>query len=89
MKNVFTDHPRCMGETYFQHMKCSFIFGGSMVWAGFACLLHGIFPFVFKNTGSNFLFKMTHDFVDRAPVAEDRIRRLATTLEKKIETCRN
>jgi hypothetical protein len=89
MKNPFTNHPRCMGETYFQHLKCASTFGGSMVLAGFACLIHGIFPFWFKNTGSNFLFKMTHDFVERAPAAEERIRRLANTLEEKIQACKH
>ena len=60
-----------------------------MVFAGLACILHGIFPFVFKNTGSNFLFKMTHDFVERVPADEERINRLAITLEKKIQACKN
>jgi hypothetical protein len=89
MKNPFTNHPRCMDETYFQHLKCAFIFGGSMVCAGFACLIHGIFPFVFKNTGSNFLFKMTHDFVDRVPPTEARVVQLADTLEKKMQACKH
>ena len=46
------DHPTTVGETYWQHMGMAFSFAGAMIAAGFACLLHGIFPFLFVKTGS-------------------------------------
>ena len=52
MKNPFTDHPATVGETYFEHMGMAFSFGGKMVLSGMACLLHGIFPWMFLTTGS-------------------------------------
>ena len=50
--DAFTDHPASVNETYFQHMGVAFSFGGRMLVAGLACLMHGLFPFVFTRTGS-------------------------------------
>ncbi len=83
MKNIFTDHPKSIGETYFQHLYFASKFGAGMVIGGAACLMHAIFPFAFKNTGSNFLLRMAHDFICRMPASDDRIQRLATALENK------
>lgn len=49
---LFTAHPRSIGETYFEHMRVASSFGWPMLGAGIACLLHGIFPFLFQHTGS-------------------------------------
>lgn len=49
---LFTEHPRSVGESYLDHMAVAFGFGGRLVAAGIACLLHGIFPFLFAKTGS-------------------------------------
>lgn len=49
---LFTEHPRSVGENYFQHMQSAFTFGTRMLAAGVACLLHGVFPFLFVTTGS-------------------------------------
>jgi hypothetical protein len=49
---LFTQHPRSVGESYFEHMGSATVFGSRMVVAGCACLLHGIFPFLFVTTGS-------------------------------------
>ncbi len=51
LKRAFTEHPESVGETYFQHMGMAFSFGAKMICAGFACLLHGLFPFLFTTTG--------------------------------------
>lgn len=50
--SLFTDHPESVGETYFEHFESARYFGTRMILAGFACLLHGIFPFLFVTTGS-------------------------------------
>ncbi|HEY4115173.1 MAG TPA: DUF6356 family protein [Rhizomicrobium sp.] len=49
---LFSDHPRSVGETYIEHMGSAFSFGWRMLVAGVACLLHGLFPFLFVKTGS-------------------------------------
>jgi hypothetical protein len=49
---IFTAHPRSVGESYWQHMASAALFGGRMIAAGCACLLHGLLPFLFVTTGS-------------------------------------
>lgn len=48
----FTDHPRSVGETYTEHFAMACSFGSRMIVAGTACMLHGLFPFLFVRTGS-------------------------------------
>ncbi|MFM7397190.1 MAG: DUF6356 family protein [Gammaproteobacteria bacterium] len=49
---AFTEHPATVGETYFGHLWQASSFGLRMVFGGIACLLHGLFPFLFVTTGS-------------------------------------
>ncbi|MBI3675861.1 MAG: hypothetical protein HY243_04515 [Proteobacteria bacterium] len=53
LDHLFAEHPRSVGETYFQHMASAFSFGSRMMVAGCACLMHGLFPFLFVKTGSS------------------------------------
>ncbi len=68
IKRAFTDHPASVGETYFQHMGMALGFGGRMVFAGLACLMHAFFPFLFKCTGR----KCIETLHDRMVVNRDR-----------------
>lgn len=52
MPNPFTEHPASVGETYAEHMGQAVSFGVPMILAGVACLVHGLFPFLFTTTGS-------------------------------------
>jgi Family of unknown function (DUF6356) len=51
-EKLFLDHPRSVGETYSEHLGSAFRFGIRMIVAGCACVLHGVFPFLFVKTGS-------------------------------------
>ena len=48
----FTEHPESVGESYGEHLVRATCFGGRMVVAGLACMLHALLPFVFVRTGS-------------------------------------
>ena len=50
---LFTEHPGSVGETYGEHMMTAASFGSRMIVAGGACMLHGVFPFLFVKTGSS------------------------------------
>jgi hypothetical protein len=52
LEHLFKRHPRSVGETYLQHLGQAFAFGGKMLLAGIACILHGLLPAVFTSTGS-------------------------------------
>lgn len=56
MIKLFTRHPRDFGETYLQHFKFAIGCGICMIVGGIACIIHSIFPFLFKHTGSNITF---------------------------------
>lgn len=50
--NPFTAHPASVGESYGEHLVVAGRFGGRLILAGLACLVHGLFPFLFVRTGS-------------------------------------
>ncbi|HVO49017.1 MAG TPA: DUF6356 family protein [Steroidobacteraceae bacterium] len=52
MGRLFTAHPAEVGETYFEHLLRAASFGTRMMFAGGACLIHALFPFLFVKTGS-------------------------------------
>lgn len=54
----FTRHPASVGETYRQHLRHASGFGLAMLAGGLACLVHGIFPFLCKRTGSQTIARL-------------------------------
>jgi len=52
LQQLFFEHPRSIGETYFEHQRTAFEIGAILIAAGFACLLHGLVPAAFRDTGS-------------------------------------
>lgn len=83
MKNLFTEHPETVGETYFQHLKFAGLFGFKMAIGGCACMIHAVFPFIFANTGSNFLFKLMKSFIERMPEVDDKVEEISRVIENK------
>jgi len=63
LQHLFLDHPRDVGETYFAHQRRAFGFGARMLGAGFACLLHGLIPAMFCQTGSRVVTGLYEDMV--------------------------
>ncbi len=51
-QRLFQNHPASVGESYGQHAGFAFGVGLRMIGAGVACMLHGLFPFLFISTGS-------------------------------------
>lgn len=84
MHNPFTKHPHSVGETYGEHLYFAGRFGVSMMIAGLACVIHSIFPFIFKKTASDMLIKQMNQFIDRMPVVEERVVTLSRSIERKM-----
>ena len=61
VKKLFTDHPHSMDETYFEHLICAAGYGLRMIFAGFAAIIHSIFPFIFETTASDLAREITGD----------------------------
>jgi hypothetical protein len=89
MKNIFNEHPHSIGETYWQHFFFASKFGSQMVIGGLACIIHAIFPFIFKKTASDYLLQMTNDFVSRMTIVEERVVKLGQTINVKVSSQRN
>lgn len=62
MKNWFTEHPHSVNETYWQHMRFSFISAMRLLKAGIAAIIHAVFPFLCVYTASKLVAKMTGDY---------------------------
>lgn len=52
VRQLFSEHPETVGETYSEHMGTAWSFSARLLGAGLACFVHGIFPFLFVKTGS-------------------------------------
>jgi hypothetical protein len=63
LENLFTDHPRSLGETYLQHQQHALTFGVTMVVAGIACIVHAIVPSLFETTGSRAVTRLYNRMV--------------------------
>ena len=54
------EHLDSVNETYFEHMAHASGFGFKLIGAGFACLVHGLFPALCCKTGSRAVSEL-HD----------------------------
>ena len=77
--NYLTEHPRSVGETYFQHLIHALGFAFKMFFGSITCLLHAIFPFLFINTGS----KCIDELHDKMVVSRQNLIKSKTS-EKKL-----
>lgn len=57
-EQVFLDHPRDVGESYWRHQRHAAAFGVEMIAGGIACLLHAIVPVVFERTASTTVVRL-------------------------------
>ena len=52
LRHWFLEHPRSVGETYFEHQRKAFGFSVKLIGAACACFVHGLIPKLFERTGS-------------------------------------
>ena len=60
---AFTEHPASVGESYTEHLFRAVYFGARMVFAGIACLVHAVLPFLFVHTGSRAIAELNDRMV--------------------------
>ena len=63
LNRAFTEHPASVGESYSEHLFRAVYFGTRMVFAGAACLVHGVLPFLFVRTGSRTISELNERMV--------------------------
>ncbi len=59
LNRLFLDHPREMGQSYFEHQRNAFGYAGSMFAAAIACFVHGLVPALFLHTGSRVVARLS------------------------------
>lgn len=65
MRDLFTEHPAAVGESYTQHMRSALGFAGAMFAASLACFIHAILPWTFKTTGSRAIVRLHERMVEQ------------------------
>ena len=60
MKNIFTDHPQSVGESYLEHFIFALSTGVKLILWGLIAIIHAIFPFTFKTFVSQRIIRL-HD----------------------------
>lgn len=57
-EELFLEHPRAVGEGYFEHQRRAFGFAGALLVAGVACLVHGLLPRLFVTSASDTVLRL-------------------------------
>jgi hypothetical protein len=55
---AFLEHPRTLGESYWQHQQRAAAFGAAMIAGGIACLIHALVPTLFERTASGTIVRL-------------------------------
>ena len=63
--NIFTKHPKEVGETYLEHMFNAFRYSLTFLFLSMVALIHSIFPFLFTNTASCVVQEMADHMKER------------------------
>lgn len=65
MANIFTKHPKEVGETYFQHLWIALKYSFKLLLLFVITFIHSIFPFIFKTTTSAKIIEMAEKLKNR------------------------
>ena len=71
LKRLFADHPREVGEGYFEHMGVAWRTGLKLAGLSAAAFTHGVVPGVCKTTVSDSVKAMARDMGGRAEEARE------------------
>ncbi len=64
-KNIFTKHPKEVGESYIQHFFKALSFSGLLFSLGFKALIHALLPFCYETTVSDKIKKLSEGMQKR------------------------
>ena len=57
--NIFTEHPKSVGESYFKHFFNAMRYSGTFLFLLVIAFVHAILPFLFKETASEIVCEMS------------------------------
>ncbi len=86
MKNIFTDHPHSIGETYFKHALEALFIALRMTYTSVAMVIHAVLPFLFVKTARKTVYYFYERFEKRlAPLEEKALEVEAETMVEASE----
>ena len=56
---LFTDHPKCVGETYLEHLGFAVAVAGTLFVAGAAALTHALVPALCQTNASRHIARLS------------------------------
>jgi hypothetical protein len=68
-EKLFLEHPRSLGESYWEHQRYALSFGTSMIVGGVACVVHAVVPALFVSTGSTMIRHLYHRLIATKRIA--------------------
>ena len=68
----FTEHPRSIGETYFEHNRKALRFSASLFSAGASCFIHAFMPCLFQHSASKVVAEL-NERMSRRSALETRV----------------
>lgn len=67
----FLEHPRTVGEDYWEHAGIASRFGGRMIAGGVRCLVHAVLPAMCKTAASDCVAGLNGELQSRRRAAAD------------------
>lgn len=65
MHKKFTEHPRLINETYWQHFYYAVVVGMKLSFISFVIIIHAVFPFLFEDFASSKIRKIHKKMTNR------------------------
>ncbi len=65
LDRLFLQHPRTVGESYFEHMGAALAVGGRLFVASLKCVVHAFVPAWCKTGGSDAIVKLHSEIAPR------------------------
>ncbi|MFA5988298.1 MAG: DUF6356 family protein [Sphingomonas sp.] len=78
IRRLFLDHPASVGEGYAEHFGVAAGFGAAMMLGGAGALLHAIFPFLCKSTGSDTITRLHATLVAKRAAKREAVGQMAS-----------
>lgn len=71
IRKLFLDHPREVGESYFEHLGVAGRFGCAMIWGGAKALVHALVPAWCVTSGSDTIRRLHTIMVEKRGAQRD------------------
>ncbi len=71
IRRIFLDHPRTVGESYWEHFGVASRFGREMVSGGVKAIVHAAFPTVYETAASDTIRKLHLIMVEKRGAKRD------------------